>query len=92
MPRPKSGPEPSVCACGRKLADAASYVHRSAVAVYVYRRCDCGVEWTERRLSIDRSQPVTTDEVIEVHRFLSSFEGPLPHLIGTEQQPPAPQQ
>jgi hypothetical protein len=50
------------------------------------------VEWTERRLSIDRSQPVTTDEVIEVHRFLSSFEGPLPHLIATEQQPPAPQQ
>jgi hypothetical protein len=59
-------------------------VHHSHSAVYVYHRCECGAEWTETRPSVDRSQPVSGDEVIEVHRFLDSFEGPLPTLIESE--------
>lgn len=37
------------------------------------------------RPSVDRSQPVSGDEVIEVHKLLGSFEGPLPTLIESEQ-------
>jgi hypothetical protein len=55
------------------------------VATYVYHRCKCGAEWTESRQGVDRSQPVSSDEVIEVHRFLDGFEGPLPKLLPTEQ-------
>jgi hypothetical protein len=77
----KLGPEPSVCACGRRRDAASSYIHQSNVATYVYHRCECGVEWTESRPSLDRSEPVSTDEVLEVHVSLLSFEGTLRDLV-----------
>jgi hypothetical protein len=57
-------------------------VYRSPVAEFVFHRCPCGLEWTERRDGIDRSEPVSTDEVIEVHQCLAAFEGPLSELLG----------
>ena len=70
-----------MCACGRRRDAASSYIHQSNVATYVYHRCECGVEWTESRPSVDRSEPVSTDEVLEVHTSLLEFEGSLRDLI-----------
>ena len=82
MQKPQLGPDPSVCACGRRRDAAASYVHQSSVATYVYHRCECGAEWTERHPSPDRSEPISTDEVLEVHTSLLQFEGSLRDLLG----------
>ena len=81
LQQPKLGPDPTVCACGRRRDAASSYIHQSNVATYVYHRCECGVEWTESRPSVDRSEPVSTDEVLEVHASLLEFEGTLRDLI-----------
>ena len=85
MQQPKLGPEPSVCACGRRRDAASSFIHQSNVATYVYHRCECGAEWTESRPSMDRSEPVSIDEVLEVHTSLLAFEGGLRDLVA----PPA---
>lgn len=81
MQKPKLGPEPFACACGRRRDAAASYIHQSNVATYVYHRCECGAEWTESRPCVDRSEPVSTDEVLEVHQSLAAFEGTLRDLV-----------
>ncbi len=81
MQKPKLEPEPSACACGRRRDAAATYVHQSNVATYVYRRCECGAEWTESRPMVDRREPVSTDEVLEVHTSLARFEGSLRDLV-----------
>jgi hypothetical protein len=82
LQQPKLGPpQPSVCACGRNRDAASSYVHQSNVATYVYHRCECGVEWTESRPGVDRSEPVSIDEVLEVHTSLNRFEGSLRDLV-----------
>ena len=81
----QSKPEPDsepACACGRRRSEAAAAVYRSEAALFVFHRCPCGLEWTERRDGIDRSQPVTTDEVIEVHQYLAAFDGPISELFG----------
>jgi hypothetical protein len=70
-----------VCACGRRRDAAASFIHQSNVATYVYHRCECGAEWTESRPSVDRSEPVSTDEVLEVHQCLLDYEGTLRDLV-----------
>lgn len=82
MQKSKPGPEPT-CVCGRSRAEAAAAVYRSPVAEFVFHRCPCGLEWTERRAGFDRSEPVSTDEVIEVHMCLAAFEGPLSALLST---------
>jgi hypothetical protein len=69
------------CACGRKLEDAAVYVYRSHVDRYLFHICDCGTEWTERQTDIDRADPVSSDEVIEVHARLAKFDGPISQLL-----------
>lgn len=81
MQKPKLEPEPSVCACGRRRDAAASYIHQSGVATYVYRRCECGAEWTESRPGVDHREPVSMDEVLEVHTALARFEGDLRVLV-----------
>ena len=81
MQKPQPEPEQR-CACGRERSEAAEAVYRSEAVVFVFHRCTCGVEWTERRDGIDRNQPVTTDEVIEVHQALAGFEGPISELLG----------
>lgn len=84
MQQSKLGPDPAVCACGRLRLAAASYIHQSNVATYVYHRCECGAEWTESRPSMDRSAPVSTDEVLEVHTALMEFEGNLRDLVAPQ--------
>ena len=81
MQQSKLGPDRSECACGRRRDAASSHVHQSNVATYVYHRCDCGAEWTESRPSLDRSVPVSTDEVLEVYLSLLDFEGSLRDLL-----------
>jgi len=47
----------------------------------MFHRCECGTEWTEHHTDIDPTDPVTSDEVIEVHKQLSQFEGSIAELL-----------
>ncbi len=67
--------------CGRKLADAVIYHYRSQVDLCIFHRCDCGAEWTEHRTDMDLVDPISSDEVIEVHIRLASFEGGFSQLF-----------
>ena len=81
LQKSKLGPESFACTCGRRRDAAASYTQQSNVATYVYHRCECGAEWTESHPSVDRSEPVSIDEVLEVHQSLTAFEGSLRDLV-----------
>jgi hypothetical protein len=79
-----SNPEPDTprCACGRESKLAVATVYRSPQGRFVFHRCDCGVEWTERLEAVDPTEPISGDEVLEVHEVLALFEGSLADLIG----------
>ena len=80
----RSKPEPekqSKCACGRRLKDASIYIYRSHGDRYLFHRCECGMEWTVHQHDIDPTDPVTSDEVIEVHKQLATFEGSIAELL-----------
>jgi hypothetical protein len=47
----------------------------------MFHRCECGTEWTEHLTDIDKADPVSSDEVIEVHKRLAKFEGSFAELI-----------
>jgi hypothetical protein len=78
---PKLEPDTGNCVCGRELKDASVYAYRSRNKCHVFHRCECGVEWTELRGDIDPTDPVSSDEVIEVHTRLASFEGSISELL-----------
>ncbi len=83
MQKSKQEPEPPArCSCGRSLGEASVTSFRSHSILFTFHRCECGLEWTDRAQGIDRSEPVTTDEVIEVHERMARFEGPLSDLLG----------
>ena len=82
MQKPNKEPEPPRCSCGRSRSEAAVSTFHSQASLFTFHRCECGLEWTEQSLGVDRSQPVTTDEVIEVHERMARFEGPLSELLG----------
>ena len=82
MQRRKPEPETARCDCGRDLADASILVYRSSNGRFIFHRCECGAEWTENQASVDPSQPITSDEVLEVHECLARFEGPINELLG----------
>jgi hypothetical protein len=69
------------CPCGRKLRDAAVHSYQSSSDRYLFFRCLCGNEWTERLPNVDRSSPISSDEVIEVHAVLSRPDLSLPSLL-----------
>jgi hypothetical protein len=79
----KSNLEPGKgkCVCGRKRKDAAVYVYRSHTDRCLFHRCQCGAEWTEHQTDIDPMDPVSSDEVIEVHAHLAKFEGSISELL-----------
>lgn len=79
----QSKPEPvgGRCACGRHQKDASIYTYRSHTDRYLFFRCECGAEWTEHLTDVDPTDPVSSDEVIEVHRRLAKFEGSFAELI-----------
>jgi hypothetical protein len=81
MQKPKKEPEARQCTCGRSLTEAAVSTYQSHAALFTFHRCECGLEWTECSNGVDRSEPVTTDEVIEVHELMARFEGPLTELL-----------
>ena len=81
MQRSKLEPEKGKCACGRRLKDASIYLYRSHSDCYVFHRCECGTEWTEHQRDIDLAEPVSSDEVIEVHKRLAKFEGSIAELL-----------
>ena len=81
MGKPKPGLNTDKCVCGRELEDASVCVYRSNNKVHVFHRCDCGVEWTEHRSAIDPSDPVSSDEVIEVHMRMATFDGSISELL-----------
>jgi len=74
-------PERGRCACGRRRKDAAIYTYRSRTDRFLFHRCECGAEWTEHQNDIDPMDPVTSDEVIEVHKQLAKFEGSIAELL-----------
>jgi hypothetical protein len=57
-------------------------VYRSQTGRFIFHRCDCGTEWTEQLATVDPSEPVSSDEVLEVHEQLARFEGPISLLFG----------
>jgi hypothetical protein len=81
LQRSKLEPEKGKCACGRRLKDASFYLYRSHSDCYVFHRCECGTEWTEHQTDIDLAEPVSSDEVIEVHKRLAKFEGSIAELL-----------
>lgn len=81
MQRAKLEPDKGKCVCGRRLKDAAIYTYRSRSDRFLFHRCECGTEWTEHLADIDPTDPVTSDEVIEVHKQLAKFEGSIAELL-----------
>ena len=81
MQKSKQEPEKGKCVCGRRLKDATIYVYRSRTDRYLFHRCECGAEWTEHQTDVDPMDPVSSDEVIEVHRRLAKFEGSIAELL-----------
>ena len=63
------------------LKEASVYIYRSHSDRYLFHRCECGVEWTEHLTDVDAMDPVSSDEVIEVHKRLAKFEGPISELL-----------
>lgn len=82
MQKPKPDPDLSRCACGRDIAEASAASYSSSTARYVFHRCECGSEWTERLDQVDHSEPVSTDELLEVHERLAEFSGSIQDLLG----------
>ena len=81
MQRSKLESDKGKCACGRRRKDAAIYTYRSRTDRFLFHRCECGTEWTEHQTDIDPIDPVTSDEVIEVHKQLATFEGSIAELL-----------
>ena len=81
MQRSKPEPDDGKCKCGRPRGAASIYTYRSAADRYVFHRCECGAEWTEHLADVDPTDPVSSDEVIEVHKRLAQFEGSIAELI-----------
>jgi hypothetical protein len=81
LEKSKLQPGKSRCVCGRELTAASTYFYRSLHACLVFHRCACGVEWTEHHAGIGATDPVSSDEVIEVHLRLAKFEGSMSELL-----------
>jgi hypothetical protein len=81
LQRSKLEPDRGKCACGRRLKDAAVYTYRTRTDRFLFHRCECGSEWTEHLIDVDPTDPVSSDEVIEVHKRLAKFEGSIEELL-----------
>ncbi len=81
MQKSKPESEKTRFVCGRRLRDASIYIYRTHGDRYHFHRCECGMEWTVHQHDIDPTDPVTSDEVIEVHAQLANFEGSIAELL-----------
>ena len=59
------------CECGRLQSDASFVVQRGTLTRWTYYTCQCGRKWTVPEVAEDLSLPVSSDELIEVHRLLA---------------------
>lgn len=84
MHKPKPDPDPVRCACGRERSAAAAATYTCSTGRYLFSRCVCGAEWTEQLDQVDHSEPVSLDEVLEVHERLATFSGNLNELVGVK--------
>jgi hypothetical protein len=57
------------------------HIYRSHTDRYLFHLCECGAEWTEHQADIDPMDPISSDEVIEVHTRLAEFEGSIVELL-----------
>jgi hypothetical protein len=85
--RIKRRPEDERCRCTRPERTVRVVSYRSHSGSFRYHRCDCGTEWTERLTHVDRTRPVTGDELLDVHIALAEFEGKLTDLIDRSTAP-----
>jgi len=81
LQKSKLEPDKGKCACGRRLQEASVYLYRSHTDRYLFHRCECGTEWTEHQTSVDPTEPISSDEVLEVHKQLAKFEGSIAELL-----------
>lgn len=81
MQKSRLEPDKGKCACGRRRKDAATYIYRSHSDCYLFHRCECGSEWTEHLTDVDPTEPVSSDEVLEVHKQMETFEGSISELL-----------
>lgn len=58
------------CECGRKWSECVYVVQRSGQNRWIHYRCICSREWTVHEMDADPADPVTSDEIIELHRIL----------------------
>jgi len=66
-------PTPAIlrCDCGRPWSECVYIVQRSGIHRWLYYRCQhCSREWTVQEDVADLETPVSSDEVLEVHRLL----------------------
>jgi hypothetical protein len=71
-------PPPAVlrCDCGQPWSKCVYVVQRSGARRWLYYRCiECRREWTVQEDVADLADPVSTDEVLEVHRLLDYEDG-----------------
>jgi len=57
------------CKCGQLCAPL---IFRSGLNHHLYYRCTCGQEWSLTETVDSLSDPVSSSEVLEVHRLLTS--------------------
>jgi hypothetical protein len=69
------------CTCGRSDGTVRVVKYRSHTGEFRFHRCECGTEWTERLARVDRTQPVTSDELLDVHILLADFDGKITDLV-----------
>lgn len=81
MGRSQRSSEDEKCECGRPDCTARVANYRTNSGSYRYHRSDCGSEWTERLIDVDPSEPVSGEEVLDVHLLLAGFDGRLTDLI-----------
>jgi hypothetical protein len=81
LQRSKLESDKGKCQCGRRLRDATVFTYRSHTDRFLFHRCECGTEWTVHLTDVDPTDPVSSDEVIEVHKQLAKFEGSISELL-----------
>ena len=63
------------CECGRKWSECVYVVQRSGLNHYIFYRCQgCSREWEVVETVDDLADPVSSDEVLEVHRLLTATD------------------
>jgi hypothetical protein len=61
-----------LCECGRPWSQCIYVVQRSGSLRLIHYRCQgCQLKWTVREEGIDPAEPVSIDEVLDVHRLLA---------------------